>query len=1528
MVADPARKVANWRPGAAVPEPDVGLGALVGVRVVLVGTGIHADTSDLPDVPAVAATLNDLKQALIDRCGVAETAVKVVPDPKSIEDFGTPITDAAEQAEDLLLVYYVGHGLLADDGTLHLATAKSPSAGQRIRVTSLPYATVRACVADSPARSRVVILDCCYSGIAVPALGSAGPQVADLARIAGAFVMTATGRHELALAPPDERHTAFTGALLRLLEAGDPDLPELLTLEDAFRHLDRVLPAAQLPKPRRMAEGTVASLVVARNPGVRIALPEPQPVSRLKSAKVTAGECPYKGLAAFDAADERWFFGRSELVNTAVRRLAECVADAQPLVVLGASGAGKSSLLRAGVLPALARGELGVAGSAWWPRRVFTPTADPVGELARQLADLTDASPDRLTDVICGNQDGLPDLLRHPGRGRVVLVVDQFEELFAPDVPTSDRKAFVRALTTAASDATGAPAALVVLGVRADFFGQCAELPELTAALDNRPLMVRAMTRDQTREAITVPATRSGLTVDSALVEVLLADLGSEPSGSREDSSGVADQPCEDELGAYEPGRLPLLSHALRMTWYEQDDGTLSVDAYRRTGGIHRALAATADRVLGKLNPAGQTCARLLFLRLVHIGEDITPTRRRVSRERLLADLPDPVLGAEVLNAFAGPEARLVTADKHTVEITHEALIHGWPALRGWIDQDRAGLVTEQHLIDDARDWDAARNDTALLYRGSRLDTALTWAAEADHRRQLPLLAQRFLTASERQETRRKRVRTGLVIVLTVMLVAALGGLVAAWAATDRARKGERAAVAERLRLKADTLLTEDPVTALRLAVAAHNINPGDASRLSETVSKSRLLGVMPHPNSALVAAEFSPKGRILVTAGDDTVTLWRTTDLARPVVAAQLTDLADFGYPNGISSLAISADGRTLAVAGGGVQLWDISDPANPQPLGATFDNADRDNNDNPDGVYAVAFHSRGPWLATAAGYGEVHIWNLTDPARPVLAAVRGVPPESPGADNPEVAHGVGAVAFSPDGRTLAAGGYEQTGVELRGLVSLWDVADPADPVIATRKTTHDSAVGSLRFSPDGRTLVVGGDYDDTGLWDVSRRKLKPIATLTNHASVVSGVAFSPDGRMVATASDDETAMLWDVTEPGRPLRTAVLENRGGPVNAVAFSRDGQTVVTAGDGNPAMLWTVAEPGQVSRSVQWKGHTAALSGVAFSPDGRTVATGSWDGTAKLWDAGQRKPVATLAGHTSDVFTVAFSPDGNTLATGSKDKSAMLWHVADPSRPSWAARLPSRDVVSAVAFSPDGDTLAAGSWLDGTALWNVTDPASPRRVGTADGDSLTFGASFSPDGHTLAASHADWSVTLWRVSDPAHPARSHTLVGHTAEVNAVAFSRKRHLLATGAQDNTARLWDVADADDPSLAGVILHHNHVLEVAFTPDGRTLATASLDRTVDLWNVVNPKHPVRIATLRGHTAEVSGVAFSPDGRTLASSSYDTTARLWNVARHVAISSDPLGYACAVTHGGLTPDQWADHVSELDYRQTCPSSR
>ncbi|MEO7196719.1 MAG: ATP-binding protein, partial [Pseudonocardiaceae bacterium] len=428
---------------------------------------------------------------------------------------------------------------------------------------------------------------------------------------------------------------------------------------------------------------------------------------RAESGKAIQGECPYPGLASFGREQSRWFFGRDELTAELVTRLDTRLRGGGVQVVVAPSGAGKSSLLHAGLLPQLAAGAL--EGSSRWPALVITPTAHPLAALATEIAALTGADPATLT---ADPPQCLEVLRGHVGDegSRVLVVVDQFEELFTLCTDDQDRRVFIELLTQLASPPH--PVGLVVLGVRADFYADCANYPPLRAALQDSQLVVGPMSDTELRAAIRYPAQDVKLDVEAGLVELLLRDLG------------------DTGMTSYEAGRLPLLAHTLRATWQQRHGHVLTVDGYRATGGIQRAVATSADRVFAGLDSAGQHTARTLFLRLIKIGDGTEDTRRRVARADLLRGL-DPGSVGPVVDAFT--QARLLTQDQDTVEITHEALLRAWPRLRQWIDTDQAGNLIRQELDEAAAVWDRDRHDTAGLYRGSRLDAARTWASSNAH---------------------------------------------------------------------------------------------------------------------------------------------------------------------------------------------------------------------------------------------------------------------------------------------------------------------------------------------------------------------------------------------------------------------------------------------------------------------------------------------------------------------------------------------------------------------------------------------------------------------------------------------------------------------------------------------------------------------------------------------------------------------------------------------------------------------------
>ncbi|MFC8763506.1 hypothetical protein ACFUAG_22680 [Streptomyces sp. NPDC057193] len=1221
---------------------------------------------------------------------------------------------------------------------------------------------------------------------------------------------------------------------------------------------------------------------------------------RRTEAGSSVPDCPYPGLAAFGPEHERWFFGREALVAELTDRLDQRMDSGRLQAVVAPSGAGKSSLLRAGLLPHLDQAAL--PDSDRWPKLLLTPSAHPLRALADQIvalrgvgseataADLV-ADPPRCLSV-------LAEALRNdlPGQpARVVIVVDQFEELFTLCTDEQERRSFVTLLARLAGGQTdtgtaGTPQALVVLGIRSDFYAACVDYPPLRAALQDAPLVVGPMTDEELREAVLLPAMDVGLDVEDGLVELLLHDLGATTAMG---PSGEA---------RYEAGRLPLLAHALRVCWQQRHGATLTVRGYRDTGGIQGAIASTADRVYIGLDDDERRVAQSLFLRMVRVGDRAEDVRRRLSR----AELADVSGGrAEpVVDAFT--RARLLTCEQETVEITHEALLRTWPRLRGWIDADRAGRLTHQNLEEAAATWDESGRDPALLYRGSPLEVARTWALNAPPN-SLSSEARAFLAAGERARRRTARLRNAVIAALAVLTLLASGAAGIAFLQQGEALHQRDLAVYNRVVAEADRLRGTDQSLASQLDLVAHRMRPSDETYTRLLNSGNTPLSKQLQGHTERVSSvAFSPDGRTLATgSGDATIRLWDTSDPRSPrALGRPLT-----GHAKAVMAVAFSPDGRTLATAGDDrdrwVRLWDVSEPSDPEPLGRPLTGHDAV-------ISGVAFSPDGHLLASSSGDATVRLWDVSDPADAKLVG-------KPLKDGPGR---LWAVAFSPDGKTIATGADDFK-------ARLWDVSDPKEPKRRGAPLTgHTNTVASLAFSPDSRTLATGSGDSTVRLWNVAEPDKPTYANqlLKGRSAVISSVAFSPDGRILATASADATVQMWSVSDPARPKALGQpWTGHSNTVSSVAFSPDGLTLASGSYDQTARLWDVPR-------TLLTGHFNGVIGVAFSPDGRLFATGGLDGAVRLWDTSEPGRPKLLGrgfqAHTAGVRSLAFSPGGKFLASAGYDGVIQLWNISDPSKPKYLGDplTGHEGGIWTMAFSPDGKTLATGGQDATIRLWDVTDPgrAGPLGRPVRHHEGMVLAVAFSPDGDMLASGSYDTTAQLWDVRDRTGPERvGRPMKGHINGVSSLAFSPDGKTLATGSNDFSVRLWNISSPSHPISLGKPLtgHTDSVFALAFSPDGSTLATGSYGQSsAQLWDVRTPARPSRRGLpLNAHTDSVYAVVFSQDGKTLATGSLDQSARLWQLDVDTSIER-----ICADTEP-LSPGQWRRFVGEgVAYAPPC----
>jgi WD40 repeat protein len=1101
------------------------------------------------------------------------------------------------------------------------------------------------------------------------------------------------------------------------------------------------------------------------------------------------GPAPYVGLTAFQPADADRFFGRERLVA----ELVELTWTRRFVGVFGASGSGKSSVLRAGLVPRAERAVL------------CTPGPHPVAGLAGALAGLTGKPAAALAAEFAAYPDNLHVRVRHAlgeSDQDLLLVVDQFEEVFTLCHDPVERAAFIALLTTAAAAPTSR--LRIVIGVRTDFTGHCGQHPDLVDALRGGQVLVGRMTTEELRRAITEPAAAAGCKVETALVTRLVADA------------------------AGQPAVLPLLSHALLETWRRRRGVALTLAAYESVGGVEHAIARTAERVHLDLDPARQEVARRLFLRLIAVGEGTEDTKRRLGR-RELADLDT----ADVVDRLA--EARLVALDEDGVELAHEALIRNWPRLRTWIDADRDGLRTQRRLTEDAETWESLDRDPGALYRGTRLALARDGDRAGLTPREVAFLdagvaAEEAVHDLARRRTRRLRRLVALMAVLLLVAVTAVGF---AFQAQRSATEQRTIALARKAISEAAALRDTDPALSVQLTLAAYRLAPTADTR-------GGLLGAFAKPYAdrlgGLRVTAANPARDLVLGIGRNTPELWDVADPRHPVLRAELA-----GDAAGALAAAFSPDGTRLVTDGhDGVLIWNVEDPAKPVKV--------RGFAEGQGWARSLAFDPGGTRLAVIGVAGSA-VWDVADPARPTRVAdfpaglslervvfashdvLVGTTTASPArivvwtASAPDTAVALPlesddeflhAVAAGPDGRTVAVADDRAIG--------LWDVADPRAPRRIARVDKHGDLVTALAFSPDGRTLASAGFERATLLWNVEdpARPLE-LARFTGHLADISLVAFDRGGRTLITAAGEgETRFthLDDLPAVSRPGTASVV---------VAPARGLAAVVDdAGGVRLAALDDVAGPGHALPGLP---RPAAV--VAFTPDGAHLLVSSATargGTLQVWRVAD--PTAPVLLHEvpdeAAAASIAVNRAGDLVATQSNDGRVRLWSSADlfgPGPLTLPAAIPGRIVTARIAFDESGVLALADD--NGTVLrWDVSDPRNPRSVSpdvehadavltlpspghlvVADDQGVVLRSpagdvrlvegrtrSLTTRGATLVVTGSDGTVHLWDLVDPRAPRELARLSGQAGAVESTALGADGHSLLTVGEDGSVRRWD--------------------------------------------------------------------------------------------------------------------------------------
>jgi len=1245
---------------------------------------------------------------------------------------------------------------------------------------------------------------------------------------------------------------------------------------------------------------------------------------------------PFRGLEPLDTSDAAVFFGRDvEILRglDALRGMRDSF-DKKLFVILGASGTGKSSFLRAGLIPRLGRddrhfvpltpirpersplfGERGLAYAIQGVQAALKLPAINLGDIKERLRQ----GPEALAELLLQVQDAasrrifaLPEGAKPP---TLVLAVDQAEELFNADA-NAEARSFLHLIgsvlrISSPDDVSALPPLatqlqlLVVFTIRSDNYEPLQTAPELAGLQNVLFDDLKPMSPTRFREVILGPAKRASAADRKLVIE---ADLVDE----------LVDE-CHEGADT-----LPLLGLTLSRLYRDYGgDGDLRLDEYKEMGGLANIVKTEAESILAANTATRERQLEALRAAFIPWLATINPLNdqpmRRVAHRAVL-----PPESIALIDALA--EKRLLLTDRRDgvtiVEVAHEALLRQWDMLASWLETEREELKDADVLERAAQAWEKSGRKDAWLMEGERLVMAEAVAAKSGFSKRLND-CQEFLLASRRredtklyEEERRRQAELAAAHKLALeqqkraeieaqarqeaeasaiklkferrWLRLALAGVVSiaviAFDMFDRARQSEHQVklsfsrvTAMRLATEAQAMLSgersEGDERALLQILAGHRLSPGAVDGdLWNAVLKKNSLILLARSNESISSVAISPDGkRIVVGTFEHSLRLWDAK-------TGEELGVPFKGHEDIVYSVAFSPDSHRI-VSGSADKTLRLWDAETGRQIGKPLQG-------HEDSVFSVAFSPNGRDIVSGSRDDTLRLWNANTGEQ---------------IGGPLLGHtsSVHSVAFSSNGRRIVSGSADKS-------VRQWD-AMTAKP-LGSPLRGHTSDVYSVAFSPDGSRIVSGGSDETLRLWDAQSGQ--PVGEpLKGHKKPISSLAFSADGRSIVSGSWDMTLRLWDA-QTGQPLGEP-LTGHDDMVRGVAFSSDNCCIVSGGTDKSLRIWSAETGQQIGKRLI--AHKESVSSVAFSSDGRRIVSGSWDGTIRLWDANSAQALGPpFFADKHGISAVAFDADSKYVAFD--DGSNIRLINIKTGSTMWRSTDGHERAVSSVAFSSDGYSIVSGSWDKTVRLWDAKSGQALGKSLVGHKDVVTSVA-FSPNGRQILSGSWDGTLRLWDAKSGVPLGAPFT--GHQEPVLSVAFRPDGNRIASASRDHTVRLWDSSTGKQLG-APFEGHTDWVTSIAFSPDGKRIASGGADGTFRLWDAETGQ-PLG-APVEGHRGGVNSLAFSSDGSRIVSGGGDNTLRLWP---SLAALPDEL---CAKVTRNLSRQQWRDWVSAgIEYQCQCP---